>query len=436
MNLNNYKSFIAELHPSILREIGEGTKNPYKFTNIRLLNYKPNSNYVEAKYEFEIDDIDTDEPVPGAIIISYAPGDRTDYINKIDFDHGAIDVEFRVYNPETEIHYASTNFGLKVLNRIMDSVIAAVNDFTYKKLKKYNMQYDLITFASVDEKTTGIFKDGSVTRSKLYDAYMNKHADVKKSYQIADSVFAYTLKNPVPENVKTIKEIGEGTSKPYQIRKIFLDTNDEYGDATYSFKIDDVSDKNPTGYVSISYFTLDFSDENILEVEFYIQDKDDNRASHFDATNYGLRVLNRVMATVINAVRTFLDKETNIKPDIIQYSTTDRSSKKQNQKAEKVRDKLYTAYMNKHFDIDKKIKKQSSNLIIFHLKEQALNEQFRLTQDRRFLDDLIRINSFSDYNRKKIISILDDHDRKGSITLNQLNLLKRIFYPKIKAEKI
>jgi hypothetical protein len=199
-------------------------------------------------------------------------------------------------------------------------------------------------------------------------------------------------------------------------------------------------DQTSYGYVSLTAGKKEYyadsgislkDNEVIINVEFNVNDS--ITAITTRTTNYGIRVMNRVMATVIAALKEF-KKHIEKKSFVIRAISYEPSELKQtgiSRDGRRLRGLLYSKYIKKHLDVEKEDKSRN----IFYIKE-ALEKKFRLTQDPRYLDDLFKQLNTDSSTKSKVKGILDFHKRRKYITLSQLNFLKQRFNEKLKVQPL
>jgi len=152
-----------------------------------------------------------------------------------------------------------------------------------------------------------------------------------------------------------ILEIGEATSKPYQLREVSTS-----GDANlkgfvttiYYFDIDDYKEGDPSGKVELDYETLG-NERGRLDIAFDVET--DSQEERFDSTNLGIKVMNRVMSTVVQAVREF--KRDHVKDNSITNITFNAEEGKStgvkgDTRGSRIRKMLYLRYIETFFDIE------------------------------------------------------------------------------------
>jgi len=109
-------------------------------------------------------------------------------------------------------------------------------------------------------------------------------------------------------------EIGEGQGKPYLLRRVTTDGDPKlkgFVRTLFYFDLDDVSEGDPRGEIDLEYTVYENDDEEFVDgrLDIGFDVKTDSQENPYDATNLGIKVMNRVMATVIDAIKSMKDKE-------------------------------------------------------------------------------------------------------------------------------
>jgi len=152
----------------------------------------------------------------------------------------------------------------------------------------------------------------------------------------------------------SLLEIGEATARPYVLRKVNTSGDVEikgFVTTIYYFDIDDYDRGDPAGRVELDYEQLG-EKKGRLDIAFDVET--DDQQSRFDSTNLGIKVMNRVMATVIDAVKQFFETDasgsylTNITFNAEEGKSTGRSG---DSRGSKIRKKLYLRYIENLFDV-------------------------------------------------------------------------------------
>jgi hypothetical protein len=149
-----------------------------------------------------------------------------------------------------------------------------------------------------------------------------------------------------------IKEIGEGSSKPYSYglsRTLKVGSSVDY---TYGFKVNE----DWEGMILLTHYEVERG--NILNVDFNVIPKYSD-GSNYEMTNLGLGVMFRTMSTIIHVIKNDVPKR--IKTPITHITISPVSSKTSNfgRQGDSQRMKLYNAYIKKHMKI-KRIQSRGS----------------------------------------------------------------------------
>ena len=146
-----------------------------------------------------------------------------------------------------------------------------------------------------------------------------------------------------------VKEIGEGSSKPYaySLDKTVRGSSLHWIDYTYNFEMDDHPDY--IGKILLSHFSMNNS-KDVLSIDFDVKPKDMNEPN-YEATNLGLKTMFRIMSTVIAVLKNDLSNiiERPVSRLVISAVNTKASYLQGDGNAQRL--KLYDSYIKKHVKI-------------------------------------------------------------------------------------
>lgn len=176
----------------IVREIGEGSADPYKFS----FDFEEVSNFNRPTiytYTFELDD----QPgYKGKIILRhFEEGMGTWGSDKLE----GLSIEFNVVEKEEDgvkSDFKTTNLGVKTMFRIMSTVIAVIKDVT----RRVDGSITHFRFDAADTKASSIGASGKAQRVNIYDRFI-KNAFPVKEKEVDDDIAIYRLNKPLNEGV-------------------------------------------------------------------------------------------------------------------------------------------------------------------------------------------------------------------------------------------
>lgn len=156
------------------------------------------------------------------------------------------------------------------------------------------------------------------------------------------------------DNDQVLSEIGEGSAPPYEYR---VENFEDKGQAlwiVYRIRIAETSE-----YVGrVKLWVAPDHDRQVLEIDFdvlptNIADYDINKPN-YKVTNLGIKVMTRILSTIIHIIETDLRARITKPIDVVMFLTVEgKASKSDNRyKGNEQRARLYDAYIRKHLDIE------------------------------------------------------------------------------------
>jgi hypothetical protein len=176
---------IVEILKNSLTEIGEISGKPYFFTSTGTLGTFEDRTFM---FYFKVEE---DPFYNGKITIEHNDIEETLYVT------------FNVIgdsNPNYD-RYSATNLGIKVMLRIMATVVLAIKEVTEKLFSEYGTKtVKSIAFQTSGSKSSDKELDGlgKIQRNKLYDSYLRRNLEIEDiHYYEPAELTIYRLKNPI-----------------------------------------------------------------------------------------------------------------------------------------------------------------------------------------------------------------------------------------------
>ena len=149
-----------------------------------------------------------------------------------------------------------------------------------------------------------------------------------------------------------LKEIGEGTAKPYKYKLTRTESDPDFGDY---FRLYEFVTDLGTHYEVMFEIEEDFSKDEpweFMNIEFGVDEKDGGGVDYKVETNRG--EVFRVMATIVEITKEILKERKNIKTLTFSGAKKDEDDNRRN--------KLYMAYIKKHIPNVKNVEVDGSEV--------------------------------------------------------------------------
>lgn len=339
-----------------INEIGEGT-TPY---DIRSSGVKKSKNSIQQTFIFYTENDDQFS------IGLYTNSEASESYTLADQDPNTVHISFA----NTRTAYNSTNAGLKQMFRVVSSVMEAIVQFANNlEQEGWKKQINYIAFESSESKVSSFKSSGVEQRDKLYISYIGKTYGVVNTERIRGTLYVETrvpVYVPREEDIQesTLNEIGDATAEPYEFERTYVGAyqNRTQLGVNYYIVIPD-SDYDIVAELQTKTANWPAPGPALLDISFNNKRvpgrAPDKKLGKYSPSNLGLKHMFRVMVTLGEIIKDYIEtlKRESIRTNVVGISFIPAYVKGDEtlpaHVGERQRQKLYNAFITKHFDVEK-----------------------------------------------------------------------------------